>query len=188
MTPNLDNLKQQWQSLNHDTSSTSDTDADPKRIAHSSSSSNPKRIAKVYRQLFIIGVLWVFIAPLYGLSILPVWASILLTAYFVFTCILNRQVMLKARIVNFSTMTLIEAIEAVSELQKVRQRSKLYSYTAAAIVISLLLWHFYSVNLMMFIGGLVGLVIGLVIGLRIDYKVNLWIKEMNKTLEDALKE
>lgn len=185
MTSDLDNLKQQWQSLNSKGATRLTENIDPRQLTRHASSSNPQRIASLYRRLVVLGGLWAGLSLLLTIDVFPLWLGCLMSFFFLVTCCLNWRVMVRAEEMNISSLSVVDALTAVYNLQRVRRSSKFLGYLAATPLLAVMFWYFYTISMPMFIGGLAGLIIGSVIGLIIDHRVKVWISEMKHTIEEA---
>lgn len=185
MTSDLDNLKQQWQSLNSKGDSGFAGKINPRQLTRHASSSNPQRIASFYRRMVLIGGLWAGLSLLLTIDVFPLWLGCLMSLFFLTTCFLNWRVMAKAEHMDLSSLSLMDAMTAVCDLQSTRRRCKFLGCVAAMPLLAIMFWYFYTISLPMFIGGIAGLIIGSVIGLVIDHRIRMWIDEMKRIIDEA---
>lgn len=188
MNDHLDSIKTQWQSLNAPFSGRGKVYASEilKRRNLGRVGSNPVRIAGVYRRLTVVSGVWIVLSLLMARSLFPMWLSCLMASYFAVMGAMCYSVRESALEIDFSSMSVVRALEAVYGLQRKLLRQRVVGLMIMFPVLMILFYYFSGVSVEMVWGGVAGAVIGLCIGLSLDRRVRRQIKEMKQALEDAM--
>lgn len=188
MTNQFDSLKSQWQSLNAPFSSRGKAYASEilRRRNLGSVNMNPARIARVYMRLTVVSAAWVVLSLLMSRSIYPMWLASVLASFFAIMAAMCYSVREAALEIDFSRMSVVEALEAVCRFQRKLRLQRAAGYMIALPILVTLFYYFAGVSQEMVWGGITGGVIGGAIGLSIDRKIRRQVKEMKSVLHDAV--
>lgn len=188
MTNQFDSLKSQWQSLNAPFSSRGKAYASEilRRRNLGRVNMNPARIARVYMRLTAVSAVWVVLSLLMARSIYPMWLASVLASFFAIMAAMSYSVREAALEIDFSRMSVVEALEAVCRFQRKSRLQRVAGYMIALPILVMLFYYFAGVSQEMVWGGIAGGVIGGAIGLSIDSKIRRQVKEMKSVLHDAL--
>lgn len=188
MTNQFDSLKSQWQSLNAPFSSRGKAYASEilRRRNLGRVNMNPARIARVYMRLTAVSAVWVVLSLLMARSIYPMWLASVLASFFAIMAAMSYSVREAVLEIDFSRMSVVEALEAVCRFQRKARLQRVAGYMIALPILVMLFYYFAGVSQEMVWGGIAGGVIGGAIGLSIDSKIRRQVKEMKSVLHDAL--
>lgn len=136
--------------------------------------------------LGLLAGLWALISvPLLclnpGIS-MPLWAGIYTSVYFAVMCILAVVEYYAFKDVDMGTMSVKECMGAVLKAKHLRLRIKIAGTLMCTPILGYMLWYFYQISVIMFVGAVCGAVAGLIIGIIIDIKARRHLRDMSRYL------
>ncbi len=151
MNDHLDSIKTQWQSLNAPFSGRGKAYASEilKRRNLGRVGSNPVRIAGVYRRLTVVSGVWIVLSLLMARSLFPMWLSCLMASYFAVMGAMCYSVRESALEIDFSSMSVVRALEAVYGLQRKLLRQRVVGLMIMFPVLMILFYYFSGVSVEM---------------------------------------
>jgi len=105
--------------------------------------------------------------------------------YFGAMSLLNTWILTITKSINFSEMTMIEALQTVCKLQRSRTLGKMAGTIMYVPLVTMMILSFAEQSQAMLVSGIIGAIIGVVIGLSIDSRIRAQIKIMRRILEEA---
>ncbi|MDE7024816.1 MAG: hypothetical protein K2O88_02920 [Paramuribaculum sp.] len=177
----LEDMRSVWQGF---------TVADSVQAHFSGSTSMLDHRSKLMRQqkaLIVVAVMWALLSmPLLCLNPaigLPLWAGVILVIYFVLMGIMSIALYHSYKDIDMCTMSVRECMAAVLKAKTLRRNGRIVGMIVATPVLGYLLWFFYQINKITFVGAVVGAVFGLFIGLIVDLRMRRHLREMARYLE-----
>lgn len=187
-TTDLDMLKAGWQSLNAPASGNNRSRSVCRPVAVKSVTAR-ERLVSFYRRVVAVCTVWTGVSLCYLCGdLFPWWMSSLLAVYFALMGMLTYRVLRSARRIDFGSMSVIEAMEAVCEVQSRRTVQRTVGMMICIPLLSVMFMFFASVSRAMLLGGVIGLVVGAGIGILMELRVRRWIREMKEAIREATEE
>ena len=186
MNSDFENLKSQWQSLNAPAATDFRSMNESPQRSETRLVSAPGKIVRIYRRLLIVSVLWIPLSLLFlRIPVFPVWMCIVMALYFAVMSILNNWILNLAHAIDFSRMSVIEALQAVCKLQRSRIIAKTIGACLCLPLISYMIFTFAHYSQSMSIGGVIGGIVGLTCGIMVDSHIRREIRTMRSILEEC---
>ncbi len=181
----IDKLRSQWNSIEVPPEGKADnTRALLDRVATGRVSTLRDRYLSISRALLLVCVSGVLISVPY-MSATPM-LGVLMTAYFVLLGTIHALTFLKVRDLDFSRMTIREALARVYTLERDRIRKRTIGICLGVpmvVYLTMTLWDRYGEA--MLYGCILGAVIGICIGLLINYRASGILREMRAQLQEC---
>ncbi|MCM1349007.1 MAG: hypothetical protein NC338_06295 [Firmicutes bacterium] len=185
MDKNINELKTQWQNLGHCPLSGDAADVF-RNLGHKNRLATPlQKVKRITVSLIAVCVAWIPLSLLLGEVILSRWQSLVLAGYFLVMAIADIWILHLLQRINFSTMTVIEALEGVCRVQRSRLVTKLIGIALCIPILTMMFVQFSSISHEIVVGGIIGAILGLAIGLLVDSNIRTHIKQMKQELVEA---
>lgn len=145
--------------------------------------------SKLLRQqkvIVAVGLVWaVFSMPVLCLNPtinFPIWAGAYLSLYFAVLAILAMIQYYAYKDIDMCTMSVRECLGAVLKAKTLRLKINIAGYIIATPTLAYMLWFFYHLNTITFIGAVSGAVIGLFLGVMIEIRMRRHLRQMSRYL------
>lgn len=178
---NLEDMRSAWQGF---------CVAEPQQFNPAKKTEILNHRSKLLRQqriIVIVGAIWAVLSmPLLCLNPsinFPIWAGAYLSLYFAVLAILAMFQYYAYKDIDMCTMSVRECMAAVLKAKTMHLRFKITGYIIAAPTLAYLLWFFYNLNTITFIGAVTGAVFGLIIGVMMEIRMSRHLRQMSRYLK-----
>ncbi len=150
-------------------------------------SSRRQKLMSYYRRLTVVGFLFIWVTPLLVHRELgmPLWATILISAYFALMSGICYMMYDKIKRLDFGNTPTVKVLEQVESIYRSFNRHTTFGIMVAIPVIIMML-YFMHANYAAFIGGITGAIFGSVIGYINNVRVRRHIREIRNELAIAM--
>lgn len=181
----IEKLKSQWNSIEIPPASGADNPREfLSKVTTGRVNTLRDRYLNISRMLIVVCVCGLFISVPY-FSATPT-LGILMAAYFVFLGVVHAMTFFKVRDLNFSRLTIRQAIERVCIIESDRIRKRTLGIALGVPLVfylTMTLWDRYGETILY--GCIVGIFIGLGIGVVINHRASEILREMRRQLKDC---
>lgn len=187
----IDELKKQWESMEL---RIDQLEKDNKRLLSRISNDKVRGVRKKLQTRYFVLIVLCVVSPVWMLLLnemyyIDIEILIIYTFFFVVMTVVNSYIYNLIGKVDCSSMTIKEALMAVTKVEETRRRGQLLGWILAVPLVIILFRVFSEMgHPEVLYGASVGLVIGGIYGYIFDRKTRRLIKELRQTLADAIAE
>ncbi|MCM1450404.1 MAG: hypothetical protein NC082_08680 [Clostridiales bacterium] len=184
----IEELKSAWKSQNHRLEKLeSQNRLLEQKICDNRLDDGRKRLRRTYIRLALVGVVMIPVVlamfPKFNISM---WLTILYATVMLIMTVANLYVLGMLNKLDFTSLTLCEAMKGIVRLEQTRQRLRIGCIILSLSVVAVFLYEMYFFDMSCFIGGVTGGVVGCIIGLRKEHQIKKVIRSMKADLADAM--
>ncbi|HUN21195.1 MAG TPA: hypothetical protein PLT34_08065 [Muribaculaceae bacterium] len=182
----LDNLREQWKSLNI---KVEDLQVENMRLRHDIqtnkvTSINRRLIARIRNMLLVCCLAPIFIIYMKNEIALTTATIVCYVSYFIIIGAAHGYLLWRLSARDYLSMPIAAAIKEAATLELYRKRMRMWSYIMAAPVIFMLMMDIYKYGYPgALISGIIGGLAGLAIGLRLEYTNRKLMRQIRQLLD-----
>lgn len=182
----LDNLREQWKSLNI---KVEDLQVENMRLRHDIqtnkvTSINRRLIARIRNMLLVCCLVPIFIIYMKNEIALTTATIVCYVSYFIIIGAAHGYLLWRLSTRDYLSMPIAAAIKEAATLELYRKRMRMWSYIMAAPVIFMLMMDIYKYGYPgALISGIIGGLAGLAIGLRLEYTNRKLMRQIRQLLD-----
>ena len=182
----LDNLREQWKSLNI---KVEDLQVENMRLRHDIqtnkvTSINRRLIARIRNMLLVCCLAPIFIIYMKNEIALTTATIVCYVSYFIIIGAAHGYLLWRLSTRDYLSMPIAAAIKEAATLELYRKRMRMWSYIMAAPVIFMLMMDIYKYGYPgALISGIIGGLAGLAIGLRLEYTNRKLMRQLRQLLD-----
>lgn len=182
----LDNLREQWKSLNI---KVEDLQVENMRLKHDIqtnkvTSINRRLIARIRNMLLVCCLAPIFIIYMKNEIALTTATIVCYVSYFIIIGAAHGYLLWRLSTRDYLSMPIAAAIKEAATLELYRKRMRMWSYIMAAPVIFMLMMDIYKYGYPgALISGIIGGLAGLAIGLRLEYTNRKLMRQIRQLLD-----
>lgn len=182
----LDNLREQWKSLNI---KVEDLQVENMRLRHNIqtnkvTSINRRLIARIRNMLLVCCLAPIFIIYMKNEIALTTATIVCYVSYFIIIGAAHGYLLWRLSTRDYLSMPIAAAIKEAATLELYRKRMRMWSYIMAAPVIFMLMMDIYKYGYPgALISGIIGGLAGLAIGLRLEYTNRKLMRQIRQLLD-----
>ncbi len=182
----LDNLREQWKSLNI---KVEDLQVENMRLRHDIqtnkvTSINRRLIARIRNMLLVCCLASIFIIYMKNEIALTTATIVCYVSYFIIIGAAHGYLLWRLSTRDYLSMPIAAAIKEAATLELYRKRMRMWSYIMAAPVIFMLMMDIYKYGYPgALISGIIGGLAGLAIGLRLEYTNRKLMRQIRQLLD-----